>query len=254
MTTEPTATSTPTPHPVVTADEWLKTRRKLLQEEKELTRHRDRVCAARRSLPWTKLEKSYEFQGPRGTVSLADLFEGRSQLMIQHFMFGPDWDEGCSGCSFLADHVDAARQHFEHADLSYAAVSRAPWATIAPFKKRMGWQFAWVSSHGSDFNYDFHVSFTDEELEAKSGFYNFEPTDPEIAELPGASVFYRDGDGTIFHTYSGFARGGEDMIGAFMFLDYVPKGRNEKTIMDWVRHHDRYDDTPAADPTESCCH
>lgn len=236
-------------HPVVSRDEWLTARRAHLEAEKELTRQKDRLLAARRALPWVKVEKDYVFQGPEGPLTLADLFAGRSQLLVQHFMLGPDWKEGCVGCSFQADHVDAARQHFEHADLSFAAVSRAPYDRIAAFKRRMGWSFPWVSSFGTDFNYDYHVSFREDERKRGNVFYNFRTIDdPGIDELPGQSVFCRGDDGTIYHTYSSYARGGEELIGAFNFLDMVPKGRNEPdSIMQWVRHHDRYDDrTPAA--------
>ena len=230
-------------HQVVSREEWLTARRAHLEAEKALTRQRDTLLEQRRALPWVKVEKDYVFQGPAGPVSLEDLFAGRSQLFVQHFMLGPDWKEGCPGCSFQADHVDAARQHFEQADLSFAAVSRAPYEKIAGFKRRMGWSFPWVSSLGSDFNFDFQVSFGPEELEKKAAVYNYATIDPGIDELPGQSVFVRDGDGKIYHTYSSYARGGEELIGAFMFLDMVPKGRNEQTgIMDWVRHHDRYDD------------
>jgi len=237
-------------HRIVSRDEWLKARRAHLEAEKALTRQRDALLEQRRALPWVKVEKDYVFAGPDGPVSLEDLFAGRSQLFVQHFMLGPDWKEGCPGCSFQADHVDGARQHFEHADLSFVAVSRAPYARIAAFKRRMGWTFPWVSSFGSDFNFDYQVSFRPEELEKKEAFYNYAVIDPGIDELPGQSVFTRNDRGEIFHTYSSYARGGEELIGAFNFLDMVPKGRNEQTgIMDWVRHHDRYDDA-----TPKACH
>jgi predicted dithiol-disulfide oxidoreductase (DUF899 family) len=237
-------------HQVVSREDWLKAHAAHLEAEKALTRQRDKLFEARRALPWVKVDKDYVFEGPDGPVSLGDLFAGRSQLFVQHFMLGPDWKEGCPGCSFQADHVDAARQHFEHADLSFAAVSRAPYDKIAAFKRRMGWTFAWVSSFGADFNYDYHVSFRKEELERGQGFYNYRTIDPGIDELPGQSVFCRDDDGTIYHTFSSYARGGEELIGAFNFLDMVPKGRNEPdSIMQWVRHHDRYDD---AEP--KACH
>ena len=229
-------------HQVVSREEWLTARKAHLEAEKALTRQRDKLLEERRALPWVKVEKDYVFEGPDGKVTLADLFAGRSQLFVQHFMLGPDWKEGCTGCSFQADHVDAARQHFEQADLSFAAVSRAPYARIAAFKRRMGWSFPWVSSLGSDFNFDYHVSFRPEELARKAALYNYTTIDPGIDELPGESVFVRDDDGTIYHSYSSYARGGEALIGAFMFLDMVPKGRNEPdSIMQWVRHHDRYD-------------
>ncbi|HEY9539552.1 MAG TPA: thioredoxin family protein [Kiloniellaceae bacterium] len=230
-------------HQVVSREDWLAARKTHLEAEKALTRQRDKLLEARRALPWVKVEKDYVFEGPDGPVTLGDLFAGRSQLFVQHFMLGPDWKEGCTGCSFQADHVDAARQHFEHADLSFVAVSRAPYERIAAFKRRMGWRFPWVSSFGNDFNFDYHVSFRPEELERKEAYYNYATIDPGIDELPGMSVFAKDDGGAIYHTYSSYARGGEELIGAFMFLDMVPKGRNEPdSIMQWVRHHDRYDD------------
>jgi predicted dithiol-disulfide oxidoreductase (DUF899 family) len=248
-TTPPPSAESLARHQVVSSDEWVAARRELLKQEKELTRLRDRVSAARRELPWVKIEKTYVFEGAGGRVKLADLFAGRSQLFVQHFMLGPGWKEGCPGCSFTADHVDAARQHFEHGDLSFAAVSRAPWVEIEPFQKRMGWHFPWVSSYGSSFNFDFHVSFTPEQIASERTFYNYEEiTGNDMEELPGASVFYRNEAGEIFHTYSSYARGGEELIGAFNYLDLVPKGRNEHTIMEWVRHHDRYEDAAPA-----CC-
>lgn len=237
-------------HPVVSREAWLKARKAHLEAEKAFTRQRDKLLEQRRALPWVKIEKNYVFQGPEGAVSLGDLFAGRSQLFVQHFMLGPDWKEGCTGCSFQADHVDAARQHFEHADLSFAAVSRAPYERIAAFKRRMGWTFPWVSSFDSDFNFDFQVSFRPEELEGKQAVYNYAVIDPGIDELPGQSVFVKGDDGVIYHTYSSYARGGEELLGAFMYLDRVPKGRNEQTgIMAWVRHHDRY-----ADAAPKACH
>jgi len=230
-------------HQVVSHEEWLTARKAHLEAEKEFTRQKDKLLEARRALPWVKVERDYVFEGPKGPVTLADLFRGRSQLFVQHFMLGPGWAEGCPGCSFLSDHVDSARQHFEHADLSFAAVSRAPIAEIESFKKRMGWTFPWVSSRNNSFNFDYHVSFSEEELKKGEALYNYRTIDPGIDELPGQSVFFKDEKGRIFHTYSSYARGGEELIGAFNFLDMVPKGRNEQTsIMDWVRHHDRYDD------------
>jgi predicted dithiol-disulfide oxidoreductase (DUF899 family) len=237
-------------HRVVSHDEWLAARMAYLEDEKALTRQKDKLLEARRALPWVKVEQDYLFDGPSGSVALSGLFEGRSQLLVQHFMLGPDWTEGCAGCSFQADHVDAARQHFEQADLSFAAVSRAPYDKIAAFKKRMGWSFPWVSSAGNDFNYDYHVSFREDELKRGEAFYNYRTIDPGIDELPGQSVFYKDDDGTIYHTYSSYARGGEELIGAFNYLDMVPKGRNEPdSIMQWVRHHDRYEDAKGG----RCC-
>lgn len=236
-------------HPIVSREEWLGARKALLRREKELTRAHDALCAERRALPWVRVETEYVFEGPAGPITLADLFDGRSQLFVYHFMLGPGWREGCSGCSFIADHVDAARQHFEHADLSFAAVSRAPWNEIASFKKRMGWTFPWVSSFSNRFNFDFGVSFTPGQIES-GGIYNYELTTDLMDELHGESVFVKNREGEIFHTYSSYARGGERLIGAFSFLDLVPKGRNETSTMSWVRLHDRYDDAPAA---SECC-
>jgi predicted dithiol-disulfide oxidoreductase (DUF899 family) len=224
--------------------EWLEARKTHLAREKELTRLHDRVRAERRALPWVRVEKPYVFLGPGGAVSLADLFQGRSQLVVQHFMFGPGRKEGCVGCSFSADHVDAARRHFEHNDLSFAAVSRAPYPELAAFRERMGWRFAWVSSHGTGFNHDFHVSFTEEDRAKGKAFYNFELRGYQNDELPGTSVFAKDEAGQVFHTYSAYGRGDELLIGAYNYLDLTPKGRNENgpnfDLTDWVRHHDRY--------------
>jgi predicted dithiol-disulfide oxidoreductase (DUF899 family) len=232
------------PHKIATHDEWLVARKALLAKEKAFTRMRDALAEERRALPWVRIDKPYVFEGPYGAVSLADLFDGRSQLIIYHFMFGPDWEEGCTGCSFLADHVDAARQHFEQNDVSFVAVSRAPFAKLDAFRRRMGWRFRWVSSENNDFNFDFNVSFTPERKIDGKVFYNFEMIDdPEIDELPGTSVFFKDETGAIFHTYSSYARGGELQLGAYAYLDLVPKGRNEHirgNLGDWVRHHDRY--------------
>ncbi|MDB6060541.1 MAG: thioredoxin [Verrucomicrobiaceae bacterium] len=232
-------------HSVVSQAEWVAARQALLVKEKELTRERDRLMQQRRELPWVQVEKNYLFDGPDGVVALADLFRGRSQLIVQHFMFGPGWEEGCVGCSFGADHVDAARQHFEHHDVAFAAVSRAPWSEIAPFKQRMGWRFPWVSSAHSDFNYDFNVAFTPEQIASGGAIYNFEPNATQEEDLPGCSVFYRNAAGEIFRTYSAFGRGDESVLTTYMFLDMTPKGRDENgpnfNLTDWVRHHDRYD-------------
>jgi predicted dithiol-disulfide oxidoreductase (DUF899 family) len=230
---------------IVTRDEWLAARKQHLKKEKELTRLRDRLSAERRQLPWVRVEKPYVFDGADGKETLADLFGRRSQLIVQHFMFGPGWAEGCVGCSFGADHVDGARLHFEHRDVTFTAVSRAPLPQIEAFKKRMGWRFKWVSSFGSDFNYDFNVSFTKEDEAKGKVFYNYEWRDFESDELSGLSVFHKDEDGGIFHTYSTFARGDELLSGAYMYLDLVPKGRDEGELpypSAWWRHHDKYDD------------
>ncbi|TCM16124.1 putative dithiol-disulfide oxidoreductase (DUF899 family) [Novosphingobium sp. PhB165] len=232
-------------HEIVSQAEWIEASRALLAEEKAWTHERDRLAAKRRALPWVRIEKDYVFEGPAGPVSLADLFDGRSQLIVYHFMFAPEWEEGCAGCSFLSDQIDGPRQHFEHNDVSWVAVSRAPIGKLEAYRQRMGWQFTWVSSGGNDFNHDFHVSFADEER--RNGvFYNFQQQpDPEISDLPGASVFFRDEDGAIYHTYSSYARGNETVVAAYGWLDMVPKGRNERdggNLGDWVRRHDSYPD------------
>jgi predicted dithiol-disulfide oxidoreductase (DUF899 family) len=238
-------------HRIVSRDEWLKARTALLAKEKEMTRLRDRLSAERRALPWVKVDKTYLFDTPAGQQTLSDLFDGRSQLIVYHFMFGPDWAAGCPGCSFLADHIDGALPHLEHHDVTMIAVSRAPLPKIAAYKRRMGWRFPWVSAFGNDFNYDYHVSFTRDALASGKVFYNFSETEPSEGndELPGLSAFYRDAAGDIFHTYSSYARGPEELIGTLMILDRAPKGRNETTIMDFVRRHDEYE-TPAK---KDCC-
>ena len=240
-------------HNVVSREDWLAARKALLAKEKALTKARDELSRERRELPWVKLEKAYVFEGPHGTETLADLFAGRSQLVVDHFMLGPGWKEGCVGCSFGADHIDGSLVHLEHHDVSVAAVSRAPLPEIEAFKKRMGWRFKWVSSFGSDFNYDFHVSFRPEELAQGKVYYNYELCDAGIDELPGTSVFYRDETGDIFHTYSTYARGSEVLLGTYHLLDLTPKGRNETgprhNLTDWVRHHDRYESSA----TGGCC-
>lgn len=235
-------------HPVVPREEWLAARKSLLLAEKEVTRRLDALRAQRRELPWVKLSKNYLFESPAGRETLSDLFGSNSQLVVYHFMFGPGWKDGCPGCSFLSDHIDGANLHLVHHDVSLVVVSRAPWPELQPFKKRMGWHFKWVSSFGSDFNYDYHVSATEEELKTGRAFYNFEMSGAND-ELPGISVFYKDTDGAIYHTYSAYARGGDSLIGAHHYLDLTPKGRNESTTMNWVRHHDKYGDGA----TFSCC-
>jgi len=232
-------------HPIVSRDEWLAARRQLLEREKAFTRLRDELSAERRALPWVKVEKDYVFEAPEGNVTLADLFDGRSQLVVKHFMFGPDWSEGCVGCSFEVDHTLGALQHLAHHDVAYAVVARAPLAKTEPFRKRMGWDVRWASSNGSDFNFDFHVSFTPEAIAAGNATYNYRDGASVIDEMSGRSVFYKDASGAIFHTYSSFARGGEMFLGSYAFLDITPKGRDETingNLTDWVRHHDRYDD------------
>ena len=251
-------------HRIVSRDEWLATRKALLAKEKEHTRARDALSAERRALPWVKVEKEYVFDGPNGRETLGELFAGRSQLIVKHFMLGPDWEEGCVGCSFQTDHFDGALPHLEHHDVTLVAVSRAPFAKIEAFKKRMGWGVKWVSSHDSDFNFDFHVSFTPEDEARGEVYYNYEKRPFVSDELSGESVFFRDADGNIFHTYSAYARGTESLINTYNFLDLTPKGRNETgrgNLTDWVRHHDRYEDRGHVDHTgryvasedEGCC-
>jgi predicted dithiol-disulfide oxidoreductase (DUF899 family) len=238
---------------IVTRDEWLAARKVHLAKEKELTRLRDQLNAERRELPWVKVEKAYVFDSPQCKETLADLFDGRSQLIIKHFMLGPGWKEGCVGCSFEVDHIAGALVHLEHHDVTYVAVSRAPLPEVEAFRKRMGWRFKWVSSYGSDFNYDFHVSFRTDEIERGKVYYNYEMRKVGVDELSGRSVFYKNTDGDIFHTYSSYARGGDLMLGTYNILDLMPKGRNElgpnHNLTDWVRHHDRYDDDGFVDPT-----
>jgi predicted dithiol-disulfide oxidoreductase (DUF899 family) len=239
------------PRPAVSRQEWLKARTALLEEEKELTRQRDRVAAQRRALPWVKVAQDYVFDAPDGQLTLADLFDGRSQLAIYHFMLTPGSNHICPGCSFIADHVDAARRHFEQADLSFAAVSRAPLPQIEAVKQRMGWQFRWASSHGSSFNYDFGVSFTDRQIADGTARYNYAPmTWKNCPDLHGTSIFAKNAAGEVFHTYSTFSRGDEVLLGAFSFLDLTPNGRNEDSSMSWLRLHDEYEKKPAA----ACCH
>jgi predicted dithiol-disulfide oxidoreductase (DUF899 family) len=231
-------------HRIVSGDEWLAARKRLLAEEKAFTRQRDALSAARRELPWERVEKPYAFEGPDGKEALADLFGGRSQLVVYHFMFGPGWEQGCPSCSYLSDHVDGATVHLAHRDVTYVAVSRAPLSQIEPFKARMGWRFKWVSSYGSDFNHDYHVSFTEKEEAEGKVTYNYGSQDFSVEELPGLSVFYKDRAGDVFHTYSAYARGLDMLVGTYNYLDLVPKGRDEEGLphtMAWVRHHDRYE-------------
>jgi predicted dithiol-disulfide oxidoreductase (DUF899 family) len=230
-------------HRVVSREDWLAARRQLLGKEKEFTRRRDRLSAERRELPWVKVEKEYVFDTPDGKETLADLFDGRSQLMVYHFMFGPGWEQGCPSCSFVSDHIDGANWHLPHRDVTLLAASRAPLAEIEAFKARMGWRFKWVSSYGSDFNRDFHVSFTPEEMAQGKVYYNYAMTEFDSEEAPGISAFYQDPSGAVFHTYSAYARGLDLLIGAYNYLDLAPKGRDEAALpwtMAWVRHHDRY--------------
>lgn len=241
------------PHKIVSPSEWLTARKALLAREKEMTHLRDSISEERRALPWVKVEKNYVFHTPDGKRTLSELFGDKSQLIVNHFMLGPGWKDGCIGCSFGADHAEATLVHLAHRDVAYVAVSRASLAEIEAYKKRMGWHFAWVSSFGSDFNYDFHVSFTPEELAKGKAEYNYEMIDPGIDELPGYSVFTKDDAGAVFHTYSSFARGAEQMLGTYILLDMTPKGRDEHgpthSLMDWVKRHDEYD---TAGKTGSC--
>ena len=232
---------------IVSQDEWLAARKALLAKEKQMTRLRDEINAERIALPWLRIEKDYIFDTPAGRKSLAELFDGRSQLVIYHFMLGPGWAAGCPGCSFVSDHFDGSLPHLEHHDVTLTAVSRAPLAEISAYKKRMGWRFPWVSSFGSDFNYDFHVSFKEDELAKGKVTYNFAEMEVSggSAEQPGLSAFYKNEDGEVFHTYSSYTRGLEEFIGTLMILDRTPKGRNEKSTMDFVRRHDEYGTPPS---------
>ncbi len=235
---------------VVSRDEWLTARKALLQREKELTYLREEVAQARRQLPRVRVDQAYTFAGPNGPIALADLFESRSQLLVYHFMFHPDWTEGCRSCSYLADHYDAMLPHLAARDVTFVAISRARLEHLTAFKRRMGWKFTWVSSHDSEFNFDYDVSFTPEQVAKGEASHNFEPLPPEFAsstsfELPGVSVFFKEEDGTVYHTYSTYARGLDALVGTYQWLDLVPKGRDEDALnfsMAWVRHHDRYDD------------
>jgi len=238
-------------HRVVTREEWLAARKAHLLKEKELTRLRDKLSAERRALPWVKVEKEYVFDMTEGKRTLGDLFEGRSQLIVHHFMFGPGWEAGCVGCSFTADHMEGALAHLEHHDVSVVRVSRAPLAEIEAYRQRMGWRVKWVSSNGNDFNYDYHVSFTPEDVAKGKVYYNYDVREFQSEELSGLSVFYKDAKGDVFHTYSTYGRGDELVDSAYMLLDMTPKGRNETgpyyNLGDWVRRHDEYDVTAKAE-------
>jgi len=240
-----------TKHTVVSSKQWVAARNELLAKEKEFTRLRDALSQQRRELPWEKVEKAYVFEGPDGKESLADLFDGRSQLIIYHFMFDPDWDEGCKSCSFLADHYNPSIVHLKHRDVTMVTVSRAPLGKLEAFKRRMGWNFKWVSSLSSDFNWDYHVSFKSEDLEKKQVYYNYTEQSFPVTEGPGISVFVKDESGDVFHTYSSYARGLDMFLGTYHLLDIVPKGRDEAGFsygMEWLRHHDRYGDDSFVDP------
>jgi predicted dithiol-disulfide oxidoreductase (DUF899 family) len=251
---------------VASHSDWLAARKAFLAKEKEFTRLRDELSRQRRELPWEKVDKPYAFDGPRGKQTLADLFGGRSQLMVYHFMFGPGWSEGCPSCSYLADHFDGMTIHLAHRDVTLAVISRAPIAEIEAFKKRMGWRFPWVSSFGTDFNYDYHVSFTPEERATGKVNYNYEQAEFPSEEGPGLSAFLKEESGQIFHTYSSYARGLDILVGTYNFLDMAPKGRDEDGLahsMSWVRHHDKYGEGYVVDPKQgyvepakvsgSCC-
>lgn len=247
-------------HKVVSREEWTKARKALLAKEKALTRQRDALNRERLELPWVRVEKHYVFESRTGKKALADLFDGRSQLIVKHFMLGPDWQEGCVGCSFGADHLGGPLTHLIHHDITIVAVSRAPLEKIESYRKRMGWDFTWVSSAGSDFNFDYHVSFTPEELANKAAYYNYETIDPGVDELPGFSVFYKNEQGEVFHTYSTFARGSEAMSNSFAYMDIAPKGRNEPpggNFSAWARRHDSYEDDGRSKPAKAgkhdCC-
>lgn len=239
---------------MVPQQEWFAAHKEHLKREKELTRLRDKLAAERRALPWLKIRKDYVFETERGPEHLADLFKGRSQLIVYHFMFGPGADYRCQGCSLLADHIDGAERHLRHNDVSLVVAARAPLGEVLPYKQRMGWTFDWVSSFASDFNFDMQVSFTDRQIAEGDTVYNFEKKPHTSRDLPGASVFFKDEQGNVFLTFTTRARGGEPLITTYDYLDMVPKGRNENGhgMMAWVRLHDEYED--AGDVSESCCH
>lgn len=231
------------PHKIVSHDQWIAARKAYLVEEKAFSKARDALAKKRRDLPWEKVEKKYLFEGPNGKQSLSELFGGRSQLFIYHFMLGPGWEAGCPSCSFLADHFDGAVIHLANRDVTFLVVSRAPLAEIEKYKKRMGWRFKWVSSFGSDFNHDYQVSASPEEKSGGRALYNYEMTTFPSEERPGASAFYKSGTGEIFHTYSTYGRGLDILLGTYNILDLAPKGRDEadlKWSMAWVRRHDEY--------------
>jgi len=235
-----------TDHPVVTNSEWLNARTQLLAKEKEFTQLRDELAREIRELPWERVEKEYVFNGPSGKESLADLFAGRSQLLVYHFMLGADTAEGCPACSLLADHYDPSIAHLNQRDVTFVTVSRGNYASLEAYKKRMGWNFKWVSSEHNDFNWDYKVSFTSEDVEKGEVSYNYSTDSAfQMRELPGLSVFFKDTDGSIYHTYSTYSRGLDTFMGIYRFLDIVPKGRDESDLpfpMAWVRRHDSYDD------------
>jgi predicted dithiol-disulfide oxidoreductase (DUF899 family) len=231
-----------TDHTIATHEQWLAARLELLAAEKEFTRQRDALTRRRMAMPWERVEKSYSFEGPDGALSLADLFDGRSQLIVYHFMFAPDWEEACKSCSFWADNFNGIPVHLAHRDVTFTAVSLAPLAKIDAYKKRMGWSFPWVSSHGSDFNFDYHASFTPDQIAAGT-YYNYEVQPNKVSEQVGISVFARNERGELFHTYSCYSRGVDMLNGAYHYLDLVPRGRDEDDLqfsMAWLRRHDQY--------------
>ena len=238
-----------TPHKTVSREEWIEARRQHLTREKDLTRLRDQLSQERRALPWVKVDKPYLFDGPKGSETLADLFDGRHQLVVYHFMFDPGWEEGCKSCSFWIDNLDGIAVHLNHRDVTFVAISRAPLATLEAYRTRMGWRVKWLSSFRTDFNRDYHVTFTQEERESGRAHYNYANGSFPAPEGPGISVFYREDDGAIYHTYSTYARGLDMVNGAYHLLDLVPKGRDEAGLsypMQWLRHHDAYDPPPVA--------
>jgi len=255
------------PNRIVSQDEWFAAHAQHLVKEKELTRLCDQLRAVRCELPWVKIEKNYNFDTSNGKQALTDLFAGRSQLVVKHFMLGPGWKEGCVGCSFEVDHIEGALVHLEHHDVTFVAISRAPLPEIEAFKKRMSWRFMWVSSYGSDLNSDFHVSFTKDDLAKGPTYYNYRVREAQDeGEASGFTVFYKDEAGSIYRTFSSYARGAEELLGTYMMLDLTPKGRNETgpnhNLTDWVRHHDKYDAGGFVDRTgryvapqdSACCH
>jgi predicted dithiol-disulfide oxidoreductase (DUF899 family) len=230
-------------HTIVKQDEWIKARKDLLTKEKEFTVVRDQLSQKRRDLPWVRVDKEYVFDGSNGKQTLSELFDSRSQLIVYHFMFDPSWDAGCPSCSFWADNFNKIIIHINQRDVSMIAISRTPYDKIAEYQKRIGWDFSWVSSYNNDFNFDYQVSFTEEELVKKNAFYNYVIQDTGISEMPGVSVFYKNPEGHIFHTYSTYARGIDILNGAYNYLDLVPKGRDEAGHLNaqfWVRRHDEY--------------
>jgi len=232
-------------HRVVSREEWIEARKDFLAKEKEFTRMRDQISQLRREMPWERVEKNYVFEGPEGKVTFAELFAGKSQLVVYHFMFNPSWEAGCKSCSFWADNYNPIIVHLNHRDANLVAISRAPLAKLEAYRKRMGWSFQWVSSFGNDFNYDYQVSPTPEEIAKGESYYNYKMGKPG-GERPGISVFHKDADGNIFHTYSTYERGLDMLNGAYHIIDLLPKGRDEKGLnftQEWVRRHDEYDPT-----------